>query len=31
VLAERRAKKRLIDPAKFGQAEQDRVRYSGVL
>lgn len=31
MLAERRAKKRLIDPAKFEQAEQDRVRYSGVL
>jgi ferredoxin len=31
VLAERRKQKRLIDPAKFEQAEKDRVLYSGVL
>ena len=31
VLAERRKQKRLIDPAKFEQAEKDRVTYSGVL
>jgi len=31
VLAERRAKKRLIDRDKFEQAERDRVLYSGVL
>jgi ferredoxin len=31
VLAERRAKKRLIDPEKFQQAEKDRILYSGVL
>ncbi len=31
VLAERRARKRLIDPAKFEQAEKDRITYSGVL
>jgi ferredoxin len=31
VLAERRQRKRLIDPAKFEQAERDRVTYSGVL
>ena len=31
VLAERRAKKRLIDPDKFQQAENDRILYSGVL
>lgn len=31
VLAERRRRKRLIDPAKFEQAEKDRVTYSGVL
>ena len=31
VLAERRAKKRLIDPDKFQQAEKDRILYSGVL
>ncbi len=31
VLAERRAKKRLLDPAKFARAEQDRVTFSGVL
>ncbi|HNX35627.1 MAG TPA: hypothetical protein PKM57_13420 [Kiritimatiellia bacterium] len=31
VLAERRQKKRLIDPSKFEQAEIDRVTYSGVL
>ena len=31
VLAERRAKKRLLDPEKFQQAEKDRILYSGVL
>ena len=31
VLAERRKKKQLIDPAKFAQAEKDRITYSGVL
>ena len=31
VLAERRAKKRLIDPEKFQLAEKDRILYSGVL
>jgi len=31
VLAERRAKRRLIDPAKFEQAEHDRITFSGVL
>lgn len=31
VLAERRAKKRLIDPGKFQQAEHDRILYSGGL
>ena len=31
VLAERRAKKRLIDPDKFQMAEKDRILYSGVL
>lgn len=31
VLAERRAKKRLIDPEKFKEAEKDRILYSGVL
>lgn len=31
LLAERRLKKRLIDPDKFSQAERDRVLYSGVL
>lgn len=31
VLAERRAKKRLLDPDKFKQAENDRILYSGVL
>lgn len=31
VLAERRKKKSLIDPAKFEQAETDRILYSGVL
>jgi ferredoxin len=31
MLAERRQQKRLIDPAKFGQAEKDRITYSGVL
>ena len=30
MLAERRQKKRLIDPAKFEQAEKDRITYSGV-
>jgi len=31
VLAERRAKKQLLDPEKFQQAEKDRIFYSGVL
>lgn len=31
VLAERRRQKRLIDPAKFADAERDRITYSGVL
>lgn len=31
VLAERRQKKRLIDPSKFEQAEKDRITHSGVL
>lgn len=31
LLAERRAKKRLIDPGKFDDAERDRVLFSGVL
>jgi len=31
VLAERREKRRLIDPEKFQQAEKDRILYSGVL
>jgi len=31
LLAERRKQKRLIDPAQFDQAEQDRMLYSGVL
>jgi ferredoxin len=31
VLAERRKQKRLIDPAKFEQAEKDRITFSGVL
>lgn len=31
VLAERRQRKRLIDPAKFEQADRDRITYSGVL
>jgi len=31
VLAERRAKKHLLDPEKFQQAENDRILYSGVL
>lgn len=31
MLAERQKKKRLIDPSKFEQAEQDRITYSGVL
>jgi len=31
VLAERRSKRRLIDPAKFDQAEKDRITFSGVL
>jgi ferredoxin len=31
VLAERRAKKRLLDPEKFKEAEKDRIFYSGVL
>ena len=31
VLAERRAKRRLIDPEKFQLAEKDRILYSGVL
>jgi len=31
VLAERRTRRRLIDPAKFEQAEQDRITFSGVL
>jgi len=31
VLAERRNKRRLIDPAKFEQAEKDRITFSGVL
>jgi ferredoxin len=31
ILAERRTKSRLIDPAKFDQAEQDRITFSGVL
>lgn len=31
LLAERRKRKRLIDPAKFDQAEKDRILYSGVL
>lgn len=30
MLAERRQKKRLIDPAKFEQAERDRITYSGL-
>jgi len=31
LLAERRKRKGLIDPEKFGQAEKDRILYSGVL
>ena len=31
VLAERRKQKQLIDPAKFEQAEKDRITHSGVL
>jgi len=31
ILADRRKKKQLIDPAKFEQAEKDRILYSGVL
>lgn len=31
LLAERRKRKQLIDPAKFDQAEKDRILYSGVL
>ena len=31
VLAERKNKKRLIDPSKFGQAENDRITFSGIL
>ena len=31
VLAERRAKRKLIDQEKFAQAEEDRIRYSGIL
>jgi len=31
ILAERKNKRRLIDPAKFEQAEQDRITFSGVL
>ncbi|MCL1921163.1 MAG: 4Fe-4S dicluster domain-containing protein [Kiritimatiellaeota bacterium] len=31
ILAERRAKRRLIDPAKFDQAERDRITFSGIL
>ena len=31
VLAERKKKSRLIDPAKFEQAEQDRITFSGIL
>lgn len=31
VLAERRDRKRLLDPAKFEQAEKDRILFSGVL
>jgi hypothetical protein len=30
-LAERRARRRLIDPEKFGRAEQDRERYSALV
>ena len=31
LLAERRQKKRLLDPSKFEQAEKERITYSGVL
>ena len=31
ILAERKSRRRLIDPVKFEQAEQDRITFSGVL